>query len=242
VSPPNLPIFREALGWRQAGRAVAMACVVETWGSAPRAPGSRLVVDADGNFSGSVSGGCVEAEVITAALETMQADAPRLLEFGVADETAWRAGLSCGGRVKIYVERIGATQAGILECSPMNVPPGVPACLSRISTRANKDWSVRTKPPIIRCRTSSKRFSLIYRSNQSANGADHRENSSNIALIESMDGNACADQLCRDLRLEIGKGEDEVRLERADLRNIGRGEGRNARLLAPDLRRPNGIT
>ena len=53
--------------------------------------------------------------MITAALETMQADAPRLLEFGVADETAWRAGLSCGGRVKIYVERVGATQARILE-------------------------------------------------------------------------------------------------------------------------------
>ena len=98
MSASNLPIFREALAWRQAGRAVAMACVVETWGSAPRPPGSRLVVDADGNFSGSVSGGCVEAEVITAALETMQADAPRLLEFGVADEMAWRAGLSCGGR------------------------------------------------------------------------------------------------------------------------------------------------
>ena len=57
-----------------------------------------------------------------------------------------------------------------------------------------------------------------------------------------MDGNAGADQLCRDLRLEIGKGENEIGLEREDLRNIGRGEGRNARLLAPDLRRPHGIT
>src|ERR1700738_3029715 len=115
VSASNLPIFREALAWRQAGRAVAMASVVETWGSAPRPPGSRLVGDADGNFSGSVSGGCVEAEVISAALEAMQADAPRLLEFGVADETAWRAGLSCGGRIKVYVEGGGASQARILE-------------------------------------------------------------------------------------------------------------------------------
>jgi xanthine/CO dehydrogenase XdhC/CoxF family maturation factor len=114
VSASNLSIFREALAWRHAGRAVALACVVETWGSAPRPPGSRLVVDADGNFSGSVSGGCVEAEVISAALETMQADAPRLLEFGVADETAWRAGLSCGGRVKVYVERVSAVQARFL--------------------------------------------------------------------------------------------------------------------------------
>jgi xanthine dehydrogenase accessory factor len=115
VSASNIPILREALAWKQAGRAVAMACVVETWGSAPRPPGSRLAVDADGNFSGSVSGGCVEAEVISAALEVMQANAPRLLEFGIADETAWRAGLSCGGRIKVYVERVGATQARILE-------------------------------------------------------------------------------------------------------------------------------
>src|SRR6202048_98086 len=85
VSASNLPIFREALAWRQAGRAVAMACVVETWGSAPRPPGSRLAVDADGNFSGSVSGGCIEAEVIGAALEAMQADAPRPVEFGVGE-------------------------------------------------------------------------------------------------------------------------------------------------------------
>src|ERR1700726_978014 len=90
--------------------------------------------------------------------------------------------------------------------------------------------------------TLGKPFRLIYRSDQSADGADHRENARDIALIESMDGNACADQLCRDLRLEIGEGEDEVRLERADLRNIGRGEGRNARLLAPGLRGPHGKT
>ena len=106
MSASNLPIFREALAWRQAGRAVAMASVVETWGSAPRPPGSRLVVDADGNFSGSVSGGCVEAEVIGAAVEVMQANAPRLLEFGVADESAWKVGLSCGGTIRVYVEKV----------------------------------------------------------------------------------------------------------------------------------------
>jgi xanthine/CO dehydrogenase XdhC/CoxF family maturation factor len=70
--------FREALAWRQAAGAIAKACVVETWRPAPRPPDSRLVGDADGNFSGSVSGGCVEAAVISAALEAMQAGAPRL--------------------------------------------------------------------------------------------------------------------------------------------------------------------
>ena len=157
MSASNLPIFREALAWRQAGRAVAMACVVETWGSAPRPPGSRLVVDADGNFSGSVSGGCVEAEVISAALETMQADAPRLLEFGVADETAWRAGLSCGGRVKIYVEKVGATQARILEmladeCAARR------ACVLVTDIDSGEQRLVRPDEAAkIRCTTSSKR-------------------------------------------------------------------------------------
>jgi xanthine dehydrogenase accessory factor len=110
-----LPVFQEALAWRRAERAVAMACVVETSGPSPRQPGSRLVVDREGNFLGSVSGGCVEAEVIEAALETMRSGIPRLLEFGVGDETAWRAGLSCGGRVTVYVENVGPGQARILE-------------------------------------------------------------------------------------------------------------------------------
>ncbi len=96
-----------AEGWQAEGRAVAIATVVETWGSAPRAVGSHLVIDADGNFEGSVSGGCVEGSVITEALEVLEGGTPRMLEFGVADETAWRVGLSCGGRIRVHVERLG---------------------------------------------------------------------------------------------------------------------------------------
>lgn len=92
--------------WREAGREVALATVVETWGSAPRATGSHLVIDADGNFEGSVSGGCVEGAVIAEAAEVIAGGAPRMLEFGVADETAWQVGLSCGGRIKVYVEKV----------------------------------------------------------------------------------------------------------------------------------------
>ena len=92
--------------WRQAGREVALATVVETWGSAPRATGSHLVIDSDGNFEGSVSGGCVEGAVIGEAVDVIASGAPRMLEFGVADETAWEVGLSCGGRIKVYVEKI----------------------------------------------------------------------------------------------------------------------------------------
>ncbi len=95
-----------AESWKSEGRDVAIATVVETWGSAPRPVGSHLVIDADGNFEGSVSGGCVEGAVVTEAMDVIGSGRNRMLEFGVADETAWRVGLSCGGRIKVYVEKL----------------------------------------------------------------------------------------------------------------------------------------
>ena len=96
-----------AENWLDEGKEVAIATVVETWGSAPRPVGSHLVIDAEGNFQGSVSGGCVEGAVVTEAIDVIGAGKPKMLEFGVADETAWRVGLSCGGRIKVFVERLG---------------------------------------------------------------------------------------------------------------------------------------
>ncbi|WP_431322345.1 XdhC family protein [Rhizobium sp. YTU87027] len=95
-----------AEAWRKGGRDVAIATVIETWGSAPRPAGSHLVIDRDGNFEGSVSGGCVEGAVIAEALDVIADGKAKMLEFGVADETAWRVGLSCGGRIRVYVERL----------------------------------------------------------------------------------------------------------------------------------------
>lgn len=95
-----------AESWKDEGRNVAIATVIETWGSAPRPVGSHLVIDADGNFQGSVSGGCVEGAVVTEALDVLKTGRARMLEFGVADETAWQVGLSCGGRIRVYVERL----------------------------------------------------------------------------------------------------------------------------------------
>ncbi|MBD8556441.1 XdhC family protein [Rhizobium sp. CFBP 8762] len=103
----NLDPLSVAARWVEEGRAVALATVLETWGSAPRPVGSHLVVDADGNFQGSVSGGCVEGDVLAAAEDIIGTGGAKLLDFGVADETAWRAGLSCGGRIRIRVERVG---------------------------------------------------------------------------------------------------------------------------------------
>jgi xanthine/CO dehydrogenase XdhC/CoxF family maturation factor len=99
-------ILAKAAEWREAGRGVAIATVTETWGSAPRPVGSHLVIDEEGNFLGSVSGGCVEGAVVTEAVDVIGDGKPRTLEFGVADETAWQVGLSCGGRIKVFVERV----------------------------------------------------------------------------------------------------------------------------------------
>ena len=99
-------ILSAAEQWRAEGRGVAIATVVETWGSAPRPVGSHLAIDGEGHFLGSVSGGCVEGAVVTEALDVIASGEPKTLEFGVADETAWRVGLSCGGRIRVYVEAV----------------------------------------------------------------------------------------------------------------------------------------
>ena len=99
-------ILKAAEAWRKEGRGVALATVVETWGSAPRPVGANLVIDQDGNFLGSVSGGCVEGAVVTEALDVIDSGKPKMLEFGVADETAWKVGLSCGGKIRVLVEKV----------------------------------------------------------------------------------------------------------------------------------------
>lgn len=99
-------LFEHLQRWRAAGKGVALATVVRTWGSSPRAEGSHLAVEQGGGFIGSVSGGCVEGAVIAEALEVIAHGAPRLLEFGVSDQQAWDVGLACGGKVQVYVERI----------------------------------------------------------------------------------------------------------------------------------------
>jgi xanthine/CO dehydrogenase XdhC/CoxF family maturation factor len=99
-------ILKAAEDWRRQGRSVALATVVETWGSAPRPVGANLVIDEEGNFLGSVSGGCVEGAVVTEALDVIDSGTPKMLEFGVADETAWKVGLSCGGKIRVFVEKV----------------------------------------------------------------------------------------------------------------------------------------
>jgi xanthine dehydrogenase accessory factor len=130
AAPVNdVEILHRAVAWGRSGRGVAVATVVETFGSAPRPVGSHLVVDDAGLFCGSVSAGCVEGDVIAAALDVVADAAPRLLEFGVADETAWRAGLSCGGRIAVHIERIDADRLRSFRRRLRNAPHAAPARL-----------------------------------------------------------------------------------------------------------------
>jgi len=105
-SAARADVLATAADWQRAGKRVALATVVATWGSSPRPAGSQLAVDADGRFVGSVSGGCVEGAVIEEALAVLGDGRPRLLEFGVSDDDAWQVGLACGGRIQVFVERI----------------------------------------------------------------------------------------------------------------------------------------
>jgi xanthine dehydrogenase accessory factor len=101
------PVLDQAAAWLAAGRGVALATVVRTWGSSPRPAGSKLCVNDRGEFVGSVSGGCIEAAVITEALEIMAGRrGAGLLEYGVSDAAAWEVGLACGGRVEVFVEAV----------------------------------------------------------------------------------------------------------------------------------------
>ncbi len=99
-------ILHTAREWRDAGKGLALCTVVNTWGSSPRPTGSQLLVDDEGQFVGSVSGGCIEGAVIREALQVIETGEPKLLDFGVSNEQAWEVGLACGGKVQVFVERV----------------------------------------------------------------------------------------------------------------------------------------
>ncbi|MEL7257047.1 MAG: XdhC family protein [Pseudomonadota bacterium] len=101
----NIPEI--ALDWHRSGKGVALATVVETWGSAPRRVGSQLVISGDAEIEGSVSGGCVEGAVVAEALDAIETGKPVILEYGVSDDDAFAVGLACGGTIRVLVEPVG---------------------------------------------------------------------------------------------------------------------------------------
>ena len=100
-------ILEEANDWLNANQKVVLATVIQTWGSSPRQVGSRMIVNETGDFSGSVSGGCIESTIIRECLEMMRYKKPnKKIEFKVSNESAWEIGLACGGEIIIYLEKI----------------------------------------------------------------------------------------------------------------------------------------
>ncbi len=114
-------VLEQALAWLAGGLDVATATVVSTWGSSPLPPGSMAAIAEDGNFTGSVSGGCIEGAVVGEALEAIKDGTARLLDFGVTDEMAWEVGLACGGEMKVHVAPANSPELvrDLLSCRPV---------------------------------------------------------------------------------------------------------------------------
>ena len=100
-------VLEEANDWIIAKRSVVLATVIQTWGSSPRQVGSRMIVNEKGDFSGSVSGGCVESSVVRECIDLIKnKKACKKIEFKVSNESAWEVGLACGGEIAVYLEQI----------------------------------------------------------------------------------------------------------------------------------------
>lgn len=148
-------LIAKAREWR--GAKLALATVTATWGSAPRPVGSHMLVDADGRFEGSVSGGCVEGEVLIAAAETIADGRFRRLQYGVDDASAWETGLPCGGDIEVIVQPVGpegfdpalfdaietAQRAGEAIAIATDLERGV----SRVAETDDPGWINRYLPP-----------------------------------------------------------------------------------------------
>ena len=99
-------ILDEANDWINANQKVVLATVIQTWGSSPRPTGSRMIINEKGDFSGSVSGGCVESAVVRESMSLIKDNKPfKKLEFKVSNESAWEIGLACGGEIAVYLEQ-----------------------------------------------------------------------------------------------------------------------------------------
>src|SRR3989454_9948494 len=100
-------ILDELRAWNEAGEQIALATVVETWGSSPRPLGSRMAVTRSGKMAGSVSNGCIEGAVFDEAQKVLKSGEPEIAAFGVADDVAFEVGLACGGHIEVFVQPLG---------------------------------------------------------------------------------------------------------------------------------------
>lgn len=173
TSTPASPadVLRDASRWLGSEGSVALATVIATWGSAPVPVGGQMAIAPDGRFQGSVSGGCIENDVILEAAEVLGSGRPKALEFGVSDETAWRAGLPCGGRIKILVERF----------DPID---GAPLLAGMIAARESRQGLV------VRTRIADGRREVFRARNDAPEDIRARFSSGESALVTRADGEA----------------------------------------------------
>jgi xanthine dehydrogenase accessory factor len=118
-------ILSDLDNWREEDKSIALATVVQTWGSSPRRAGAKMALTPDGKITGSVSGGCVEGAVFDTGVEVLKSGQPQLLHFGVADETAWEVGLACGGSIDIFVKPLETEFFKALRSVWVNESPAV---------------------------------------------------------------------------------------------------------------------
>jgi xanthine dehydrogenase accessory factor len=118
-------ILSDLDNWRADNKSIALATVIQTWGSSPRRAGAKMALTPDGKITGSVSGGCVEGAVFEAGVEVLKSNRPQLLHFGVADETAWEVGLACGGSIDIFVKPLEAEFFNALRSTLVEEHPAV---------------------------------------------------------------------------------------------------------------------
>ncbi len=117
--------------WRAQGQPIALATVIQTWGSAPRGVGAKMALTPAGEIAGSVSGGCVEGAVFEAGVQTLKSGRPQLLHFGVADETAWEVGLACGGTIEVFIELLDVDLYDRLRAALMEERPAATVTVVR---------------------------------------------------------------------------------------------------------------
>jgi len=115
-------VLSELTEWTRAGEDIALATVVETWGSSPRPLGSKMLVTRSGKMAGSVSNGCIEGAVFEEAQKVLKAGEPRVAAFGVADDVAFDVGLACGGHIEVFVQRLGPVHEQLIAMLQRNLP------------------------------------------------------------------------------------------------------------------------
>jgi xanthine dehydrogenase accessory factor len=163
-------VLEAARSWLDKDGRIALATVVGTWGSAPVGVGGQMVMAEDGRFEGSVSGGCVEGEVIAEAEDILAGGKPKTLEFGVADETAWQVGLPCGGQIKVFIERLEKGE-------------GLPLLTRALEARTSR------RGLLVRTRLADGRHELFGREDSSADAAIRQHfDSGESELVATPDG------------------------------------------------------